>query len=216
MTCRLNRAPPDFRPALHIPGDTVVVAFASGASRFEWGNFLSRENIPHVLMRDTTDRWHQEGVKGIGDFEATRQYLVGLGLTYRRTVMLGLSSGSHAALLYGHVAFADRIVAISPTTGKGDAIKGDIPPEWWHRIEHGPEYYPVRDLQPLYADEGAPGRVRAFISDGEGTELDRIMIERIGVTASAITLVPGHSHAGLARAVRDNGMLEAALRGENR
>lgn len=204
--------PADYSARLGGVGVTCVVAFASGGTRFEWGGTLRRINLPHVLMRDSTDRWYADGVRGLGSSDAVVAYLEGLMRCYDRVVCLGLSSGAHAALMYGKQAGVDRVVAISPITGKGEAVRGEFAPEWHHRIEHGPEHPPVPDLRPMFTSGGLTPEVKVFVSDGEGTELDRQMAERIGVFPGDITFVSGYSHARLAAAVRDNGMLQAALR----
>lgn len=202
---------PDFKESLHRKSSSVVVAFASGAGRFEWGRTLEAIGVDHVLMRDTSDRWYLRGVYGIGDDALdVCDYLIALGERYKRVILLGLSSGSYAALFYGSAVTVDLVVAISPITGKGDAIKGDFDPKWWHRIEHGPEHAPVGDLKTIYGGLKAKKTI-AFISDGEGTELDRTMAERIGVPSQHIFNVAGFSHSGLARGLVDLGVIREIL-----
>lgn len=199
----------DFWPSLS-DAPVCVLAFASGARRFEWGPTLSRLGVAHILLRDRTERWYQGGVDGLGSLDDVVAEAASLKDAYPRVVALGLSSGSYAALLVGQRAELDAVVAISPITGKGDALFPDFDPRWHFRIEHGPEHPPVPDLKPLYAD-GARMAVRAFVSDGEGTELDRRMAERIGV--SDIVLIPGYSHSSLARAMRGTEALKSAILG---
>lgn len=190
--------------------DRLVVAFSSRPNRFEWGGTLFRLGVDHVLMADETEQWWRFGVSPIGDIWDVVSYIERLMCRYRTTKTLGLSSGSYAALLYGHLAVVDACVAVSPITGKGDAVKDDFAPEWHHRIEHGPEHPSVVDLKTVF--RGAPFcDVVAFVSDGPSTELDERMCNRIGVFPKK---VPGHSHAGLARALRDSGELGAALLSE--
>lgn len=201
----------DFAPRLGTTtGTTCVVAFASGASRFEWGGLLTRMAVPHVLMRDTTELWYQGGVRGIGDKAAVVSYVNDLTWRFDHVVTLGLSSGSYAALMFGQLARVDGVIAISPITGKGDALKDDFASQWWPRIEHGPEHPPVPDLKPLFA-RGLEPQVYAFVSDGEGTELDQQMALRIGI--DAVNVIPGFSHALLARHMRDAGMIADLIRG---
>ena len=64
------------------------------------------------------------------------------------------------------------------------------------------------DLLPWFP-RGPQMRARAFISDGDGTEHDRHHAERIGITE--ITLVPGASHSGLGKLMRDNGMMHRLI-----
>jgi len=100
-----------------------------------------------------------------------------------------------------------RIALESPVTGCGDYIKNDFPSHWWHRIEHI-RPFPIEDLKCYYSNGFIP-QVKAFISDGDGAELDRKMCERIGITD--INLVPGFTHSNLARGMRDNGMVDKLI-----
>ena len=194
----------DFEEHLEPYWPGCVVAFASGDSqRFEWGATLRRWRARHVLIRDASERWYLDGVSGLGDLHATALYLVALRRRYGKVTTLGLSSGSYAALLYGALACLDTVVAVSPITGKGAATFGDFDPCWHHRLEHGPEHPPVMDLATLYLGSKRLPSVRAFVSDGEGTELDEGMMLRLGVARDRITTVPGYSHSALARALRD-------------
>lgn len=202
--------PQDFQESLHRKTPSVVVAFASGAGRFEWGRTLDAIGVDHVLMRDTTDRWYLRGVQGIGNVFDVCNYLIGLGERYKRVILLGLSSGSYAALFYGSAVTVDLVVAISPITGKGDKIRDDFDPWWWHRIEHGPEHAPVGDLKTISGGLTAKKTI-AFVSDGEGTELDRTMAERIGIPPQNIFNVAGFSHSGLARGLVDLGIIREIL-----
>ena len=59
-----------------------------------------------------------------------------------------------------------------------------------------------------YFENGPYPTVKAFISDGPDTRLDRQMIERIGVKP---TVIPGYSHGELARGMRDRGLLKELL-----
>lgn len=194
----------DYVPHLGTATGVCVVAFASGASRFEWGRYLGGLGVSHVLMRDTTERWYQGGVRGIGDKAAVVSYVNDLTWHFDRVITLGLSSGSYAAMMFGQLARVDGVIAISPITGKGEALKDDFASKWWPRIEHGPEHPPVPDLKPLFAKGWEP-QILAFVSDGEGAELDAQMIRRIG--GSSVNFIPGFSHSLLARHMRDAGIL---------
>lgn len=192
----------------HLAGrEKLVVAFSSRPDRFEWGRTLHGFGLDHVLLRDNTERWWRHGVTGVGDLWDVVAYIERLSCRYAWTKTLGLSSGSYGALLYGHLALVDEVIAVSPLTGKGDAIKAEFEPQWHHRIEHGPEHPPVLDLRRLFRGHPACA-VTAFVSDGEGTELDAQMCRRICVTPRE---VPGHSHSLLGRALRDSGELGRAL-----
>jgi hypothetical protein len=204
-----------------ISSDVIVFAFASGGNEFsqhfghfEFGNLLRKLKIAHVLLRDSTDRWYQHGVIGIETKNAVVTYIKERAREYPRAISIGVSSGAYAALMYGQHGLretGDEIIAISPITGKGDAVKPDFDLQWWRHIEHGPEHPPVPDLKLLFPKGPIP-TTNAYISDGDGTWLDRKMAERIGI--KNIHLIPGYTHAALARHMRDIGMLEKLIRGK--
>ena len=186
----------------------LVFAFASeNDHRFEWGHYLDKIHVPHVMFKDGSDQWYAYGCAGIGDMDAIVKYLRKF-VTFRDCMALGLSKGAYAALKFASLAKIPRVLALCPVTGCGDYVKCDFPPNWWHRIEHI-RPFPIEDLKPLYTNGGFVPIVKAFISDGDGTELDRQMCERVGITD--IILIPGFSHSNLARGMRDGGMLDKLM-----
>jgi hypothetical protein len=196
-------------PQIH-HAETVVVSFASGPVKFEFGSFLRECGIPHVLFRDSSEKWYQEGILGIGDRTSTVLFVNELKRSYDRVVTLGLSAGAYGALMYGQLAKVDKVVAISPITAKGNYLFPEFDCVWHERVALGPEHPVVEDLHPLFIVSSV--LVEAFVSDGDGTELDRQMCERIGI--GNIKFIPGYSHPGLAAFMRDSGMLEQVLRGQ--
>ena len=190
----------DFREHFdgHLP---LILAFAS-EPRFEWESMLASWGIAHVLFRDSTDQWYSSGIPGLGDVSYVVQYLRALDRQWP-CIALGLSRGAYAAMKFAKLAEIERVIAVSPVTGCGEYIEPEFSPEWRHRVEHI-RSFPIDDLKPLYVDGWSP-HVQAFISDGDGAELDRQMCERIGLTD--ITFVPGYTHSDLARGMRDNGMM---------
>jgi acyl carrier protein len=183
----------------------LVLAFAS-EPRFEWGPTLTAMGIAHVLLRDSTDQWYSSGIAGLGDVEAVVRYLQSLNGLHP-CIALGISRGAHAALKFAKLAGIPYVVAISPNTGIGDGVLHEFATEWHHRVEHT-RPFPIDDLKPFYIDGWRPC-VRAFVSDGDGAELDRQMCERIGLTD--VTFVPGYTHSDLGRGMRDIGLLDRVL-----
>jgi hypothetical protein len=199
----------------HLEGNgPLVFAFASenhGGPFFEWGNFLQRLGVPHVLIRDSSDRWYSGGIAGLGDQKTVARYMRLLALNHETSIALGLSKGAYASLKFGKLAPVSRIIAMSPVTGVGDTAYPDFAPHWHHRIVPSSEFN-IEDLKPLY-ENGPRPEIKIFIGDGDGTELDRTMAERLGIRD--ITLVSGYDHGGqnsVAKAMRDNGMLEGLIR----
>jgi hypothetical protein len=191
-----------------------VVAFASDGGRsiipdvpdYEFGNYLATLGCSYVLMRDTPDRWYTQGIEGIGDSWAVAKYIYDLRQTYDKVMTTGVSFGAYGALMYGAMAPADEIVAISPLTAIGAAAEAELEPKWHHRIKSDKSL----DLKPLFSMDGHVTNVKIFVSDGEGAELDLWMAERLGI--NPVTMIRGHSHGGLARWMRDNGFFEELFR----
>jgi hypothetical protein len=194
---------------------TIVFAFASRHdefsqhfSRYEFGNLLRRLGVAHVLFRNTGDSHYQDGIIGIGSAEAVVVYMIKRRFGFPRALCIGVSSGACGALFYGQQALrhSDEIVAISPLTCSGKEVTHEFPRGQWRYIENAP----YMDIAPVFPNGPIP-KTCAYISDGDGTWLDRRMAERIGV--KDIRFIPGHTHAGLARYLRDVGMLEKLIIG---
>lgn len=203
------------------------MAFASGGGdfsgdlpHFEFGRHLQSLNLAHVLLRDSTGFSHQYGVHGIGDRATVVKYIINMSSRYERLVLIGLSVGALAALMYGQLAaekldtHTTEIIALSPYTSLGNDPRVVFGGSGWQERCPWPSVsIPLMiDLARLYKN-GPLLHVRAFISNGENTDQDRWHAERIGITD--ITLVPGTSHAGLGRLMRDNGMLANLLLNES-
>jgi hypothetical protein len=188
-------------------GPRVVVAFASEDQlRFQWGRFLARIDVPHVLIRDSRRSWYQDGAAPYDSRSALASYIGHLTASGRLVTTLGLSAGAYAALLYGQLGACDRVIAISPVTGTR-AENFDL--RWHHRFSPSVSDPVVDDLARFFANGPIP-YVTALVSDGPDCELDHHMAERIGI--EDIRTVPGYDHGGLARGVRDDGTLEGLLR----
>lgn len=238
---RRGRAPitkpcaPKYRPSmidadLHlIHAKTCVVAFASGGGdfsegvpHFEFGRSLEAMGVAYVLLRDSTGFSCQYGIDGIGPRAAVVAYLKILIMSYPRVMLIGLSVGALTALMYGQLisegplgstmrVYDPEIIAMSPYTSLGDNPNAVFGEGWETRCPFPTDVPMLINLQPIFPNGPIP-RVRAFISDGDGTSEDRHHAERIGITD--ITLVPGASHSGLGKLMRDNGMLRQLIIGE--
>lgn len=208
----------------HNGSPICVVAFASsGANKngepvFEWKRTLDSLGVSYILLRDSADRWYQDGVKGIGGQEAVSDFIrreCWIKNRYERIIHLGLSSGAYAALLFEHLAMSGSAIAISPVTVLGGEAADSFPPQYAHRLKLPPQLSAPIDLRcpdPTgYGPWSSRKGVRAFVSDGEGAELDARMCELIGITP---TLIPGQSHAGLARHMVDTGLVQKLIMGE--
>lgn len=200
----------------HLPSSTLVIAFAGGPqNQFQFGRVLNDLDIPHILVRDSTQRHYVNGIAGLATLKGFASYVASVRSNFDKVILVGVSSGAYAALLYGMSARwdVDEVIAISPITGRSESTAADFDPKYRNQIIDPNQ--PTLDLKPLYKTWQANSldcqelRIRAFISDGPGCELDRGMCERIGITD--ITLVPGYAHGDLGRGMRDLGMFKELL-----
>jgi len=190
----------------------VTISFAGDNQlRFQFDRTFRRYWIPHVLFRDSTQRYHAQGITGVGDRDAVLNYIRSFSHKSRglKVRTIGISSGSYAALLYGQLAPVNEVIAISPLSGRET---DDWPLQWHHKIGPSPDYMP--DLRQFFRNGPIP-KITAYVSDGDGckfpdgTEADKYMAERIGI--KDIAMVPGYAHRDLARGMRDLGLLKQIL-----
>lgn len=186
-----------------LPGaERTIVAFAGGPQNvFQFGRTLNRINASYVLLRDTSQRYYVDGVLGIGGRDQMIAYLRALP----NVTTIGVSSGSYAALLYGQIALVQRMLAISPLTGRD---VDDFDPKWHSQIVD-PNQPDIPDLRQFFLPGGPVPVTTAFVSDGEATELDRQMATRIAIPH--IVTIRGYAHRHLAQGMRDRGMLDKLL-----
>lgn len=131
-------APPPEPPILVERGEdpgTAVVAFKGfggvlNRSRFDFLAITGLLRHSRILLRDDSFTCYLAGIPGLADScEALtgviRDRLAELAPT--RTMMIGPSGGSFAAILYGHLLGADDVHAFAPFT--------NLDPQW--SIEHG-------------------------------------------------------------------------------
>ena len=188
----------------------VTISFAGDDQlRFQFDRTFRSYRIPHVLFRDSTQRYHAQGVDGVGDREEVLKYIRSWTKKGLKTRTIGISSGSYAALLYGQLAPVDEVIAISPLTGRET---DDWDPKWHWKIAPSPLFMP--DLRQFFPNGPIP-KVTAFISDGDGCrfpdgfEADKYMAQRIGI--KDIVMIPGYAHKDLAGVMRDKGILKKLL-----
>lgn len=187
-------------------GAKLVIAFAGGNQNiFQFGPTLRKLGVSHVLMRDSTQMYHMNGVHGIGTRWQVVSYIRRLIHDEGFSVTtIGVSSGAYAALLYGQLTPVWRTIVISPLTGRD---LDDFHPQW-HKQIYDPSMPQLDDLRKYFPNGPFP-RTYAYVSNGSATELDRQMATRIGI--KDIVLIPGYAHGKLAQGMRDKGMFKEIL-----
>lgn len=113
-----------FHVELGQPGDPLLVAFggmagAGDPTLFEFGRLTRDVPSQRCLLRDHQRAWYHHGVRGAGDDLASVERLLRRVVDEaqpERIVMVGVSTGGYAAMLFGHRVGADVVHAFSPQT----------------------------------------------------------------------------------------------------
>jgi hypothetical protein len=195
--------------------ETCVVAFASrnldeaGNVRFDFQNLLDTLGVSYVLIRDPELYWYQHGVPGLGDILAIAEYVKGLTKRYKRVVTLGVSMGGYAALLFGYLAEVSEVIAISAQTMTGGQVVREFGTSHYfgEACIHG-EFHDIRNY------EHDRTKVTCYVTDGQCARYDLRYAQRLKF--AKVEMVPGYTHAGLAKHLRDVGVLSSILIGEEK
>lgn len=96
----------------------LIIAFASrGPMRFQHTNLLKDCKSDVLYVRDVSDAWYNKGFLFLTtNIDTTVEYLKGITQKYTEILALGSSSGGYAALLFGSLLNAQKILAFSPQT----------------------------------------------------------------------------------------------------
>lgn len=100
--------------------DTAILAFSSrGARHFNYYNVLEPFPASKLLVRDPSDCWYNAGVPGVGETvdqiaERLREELGAMGA--KKVFTIGSSMGAYAAILFGCLVGAERVMAFAPQT----------------------------------------------------------------------------------------------------
>lgn len=195
----------------------TTVAFAGlligfGMAQKEFFGTLSETRQSLVFVKDFEQLWYQRGLLGLsetrsGAAEVLREELAGLP---RPWTFLGSSAGGYAALFYGAMLGADRMVAFAPQTIVGHRAFV----EYAHvrpRIAGYDVNDPENDLLPHL--ERYPLQGQAFLHYGTGNAFDTEEALRVK-DVPGIALVPHDlGNHSIARELRRSGTLLEAIYG---
>jgi len=189
-------------------GDTHRIR-TSAWGPFEFVKTLTGKNLHRFYVRDSRNRWYQDGVEGLatGIDAAAAAIRNRLEATpFERIMTVGNSMGGYAAILYGILIGADKVVAFAPQSFIGRQMRAEHGDRRWHkdlgRILEADMPYP--DLLPLIA--GTPG-VKIAIYYCDGDPLDRLHAERLRHLPNVSIHALESSDHNVARTLRQWGML---------
>jgi hypothetical protein len=202
---------------------TLLIALggiARGVSMPPFEFFKATDEIAckRLFVRDVKQAWYQMGLPGYGDdfvsvADALRELIAGYDVD--RLVLAGASAGGYAALAFGTLLGADRVLCFAP--------QSTIDLEQMHAI--GDHRYDERlgevtaagaidsnwiDLRTaLPAARVADTRYQIYFADAVST--DRLHAERLLGLAGVRLYRFGRGNHNIARALRQSGALETVL-----
>jgi pimeloyl-ACP methyl ester carboxylesterase len=172
--------------------ETAIVAFSANGSRPDRFHFFPLGKLvpgaSTLLVRDPSDNWYNAGLPGVGQ---TVEEIAGrieaelAKMGAKRVVTVGSSMGGYAAILFGCLIGAERVVALVPQTLLDPGL-----PHW--RPAAGVELQ-APDLRPFIHDAPQTTINAVF---GMDDLMDIFHVRRIASAPSVRTLgLPATNHA---------------------
>jgi pimeloyl-ACP methyl ester carboxylesterase len=206
----------------------------AGAAIFTFASFVNpgRQKPPYAFMQtclqmraargvecdvyyflSNTNDWYFSGVRGLGSFADSIEALRHIRTRYRRTVYLGNSMGGFAALAFGFLTGATRIIAFSTLSRLDREFMTSIDDRRWKDdIAKIQDTYPVHSLilESLILNS-ASENTKAFVYVGKDSRQDLAHADCLrGLPGLTINKVDGAGH-DLAHDMREDGELERIL-----
>jgi hypothetical protein len=101
--------------------DSLLIAFSAltsnpgKPSRYDFQALLDQDDFATILVRDPDNNWYHGPVaSGQWGPDALRDILIRAAARYKNVVCIGSSMGGYAAVLFGKLIGADRVLAFSP------------------------------------------------------------------------------------------------------
>jgi tetratricopeptide (TPR) repeat protein len=192
---------------------TLVVIFSgfgvnNGNSTFMFHKFLSSySDVDRLFLRDNAKSWYFLGIPQYSvDVDSTVEFLRDKISGYDRTVFLGCSSGGTAAILYGELLGADKIVAFSPQTVLTEDKEKQMNDHRWSGFLQDarskipqPTYLDLRNLNPFDTD----------IDIYFGGRMERDSLHAAAIEGENVRLLPQDSDNHIiSLELRDSGKLK--------
>lgn len=158
--------------------ELTVVAFSGMASKnriYEWTRSFDGIQANFIGVRDDARRWYQLGTSDI--IEVVRGAVV--CMSGARVMTIGASAGGFAALMFGRILRADRILVWSPQSACG-AAKRDLGDDRWPELCNATPAFDLEGAYPeavvhvaaddpmdmMHARRLSPGRLIVYPSGG--------------------------------------------------
>lgn len=182
---------------------------------FIFYNFLKNvQAVDKLFVRDLGRRWYLDGLGELSaNAEETTRLLREKCAGYERTVFIGSSAGGMAAILFGELIGADKIVSFAPQTVLTDAKEREIGDQRWPRLmqqirdrHETSKFLDLKHLNPL--------ATAIDIHFASGCDIDRGHAERL--TGDKLRRIPHEEATGhlIALHLRDTGKLSEIIAAE--
>lgn len=105
--------------------DTIIISFSGRANpktckiQFEFQTFLEKyfDKVDRHFYLDTFSNSYHNGIEGIStSIDETVEYLKGAIAPYKKAIMIGVSQGGYAAILFGSLLTVNAVIAFIPQT----------------------------------------------------------------------------------------------------
>jgi hypothetical protein len=191
----------------------------AGLVAFEFVALTRGLPVKKMFVRDPRQSWYHRGMPSHGNtLESVGEVLRGIiaEQDVERLVTVGASAGGYAALVFGALLGADRVLAFAPQTTLDREVLAEMGDRRWDYL-----------LEPLYAKDalearwvdlktGLPGALnghtRCSVYFDETVEGDRLHGERLAGIEGVRLYRFGRGGHSLTRHLRDRGVLERLLR----
>ncbi|MDQ0504612.1 SGNH/GDSL hydrolase family protein [Xanthobacter agilis] len=188
-------------------------AAAAHWSPFEFVKSFYDKDLHQLYLRDQDNRWYQDGIVGLGDTIDTAAAGIAQKIQAtpaRQVVTIGNSMGGYAAILFGILTKADRVIAFAPQTFIDHQMRAAHGDDRWQSdlgaIPQDAMRYP--DLLPLI--EANP-QVKISLYYCAGDKLDRIHAERLRRLPNVSIHTLASDDHNVARALKSLGLLAQVI-----
>jgi pimeloyl-ACP methyl ester carboxylesterase len=186
---------------------------------FEFFSITAKMPVKRLFVRDLHRAWYHLGIPGLGSTisavgTSLRQLIASQQVD--RIVTVGSSAGGYAALVFGTLLDADRVLCFAPQTAIEPGILSGMNDHRWARrlrsleTSHGldPQWTDLRRALPeIHRDTNA----NYDLYFDRALQADRLHAERLAeVDGVRLHGLQGTGHA-VARTMRDTGQLERVL-----
>jgi pimeloyl-ACP methyl ester carboxylesterase len=209
---------------MDIDSNVLLLAFGGMAGKitippFEFFSITAEMPVKRLFVRDLRHAWYHLGIPGLGStISAVGTSLKQLIASQQvdRLVTVGSSAGGYAALVFGTLLGADRVLCFAPQTTIDPAILSEMHDRRWAGMLRNLEAVNGvdshwTDLRRALREVRREKNTNYDLYFDHSFQADRLHAERLAeIDGVRLHGLQGAGHA-IARAMRDSGELERIL-----